>query len=100
LIGGNNVFDNLNPYTIRTETIDDITRYVVSFKDGQDILREIEVSQNVFMLFHNFQKSDKRQKNFFERHIEHSDLTDEQVNRRVLYPPKDIAETAIDNYTQ
>jgi len=28
------MFDNTNPYTLRTEVVEGITRYYVSFKDG------------------------------------------------------------------
>jgi len=91
------MFEHSNPYTIRTKAIDGISRYFVSFKDGQGILREIEVSKEVFLVFYNFKKNEKKQQNFFDRHIEHFDLTDVQVNRRALYPSKDIAETVLDN---
>jgi hypothetical protein len=34
------MFDNTNPYTLRTEIVEGITHYYVSFSDGQAIPRE------------------------------------------------------------
>jgi len=42
------MFDNTNPYTLRTEIIEGIMHYYVSFKDGQAIPRETEVSRPVY----------------------------------------------------
>ncbi len=36
------MFDNANPYTLRTEVSESMTRYFISFIDGQATLRETE----------------------------------------------------------
>ena len=42
------MFDNTNPYTLRTETVEGITRYFVSFTDGQANPQETELSYPVY----------------------------------------------------
>ncbi|MDR3149871.1 MAG: RNA polymerase subunit sigma [Oscillospiraceae bacterium] len=45
------MFDNTNLYTLRTEVAEGIMHYYVSFKDGQAILQETEVSSSVYLEF-------------------------------------------------
>jgi len=75
---------------------DSVTRYFVTFKDGQGILQDIEVSEQLYSAFYEFKKHEKRQQNYFDRHIEHFDLTDAQINMRALRRSTDLEETVID----
>ena len=88
--------DKQNTYTLRTEVTDGTIRYFVCFKDGQGVFHEIEVTEDVSRVFSGFQKQDKRQQNFFDRHIEHSDLSDELLNKRTAHHPKTIEEIITD----
>jgi RNA polymerase sigma-70 factor (ECF subfamily) len=89
------MFDNENSYTLRTETGEGITRYFVSFADGQAIFRETEVSREVYLAIDDCRRHEKRQRNFFDRYIEHSDLTDETLARRAHTPPLPLEEAVI-----
>ena len=92
------MFDNTNPYTLRTEIAGGITRYHVSFTDGQGVHRETEVSRPVYLEFLRFIKVERNLRRWDERHTEQSCLADEILNRRALYPPKCIEETAFDSF--
>jgi RNA polymerase sigma-70 factor (ECF subfamily) len=85
------MFDNTNPYTLRAEITDGITRYFVSFTDGQNIRRETEVSRPVYLEFLRFVRVERNLRRSDERHNERSDLTDETLNRRALRRAKSQA---------
>jgi RNA polymerase sigma-70 factor (ECF subfamily) len=91
------MFDNSNPYTLRTELTEGITRYFVSFTDGQAVLRETEVSRPVYLEFLRFVKIERNLRRWDERHLEQSDLTDETIYRRALYLPKSVEDSAFDS---
>jgi RNA polymerase sigma-70 factor (ECF subfamily) len=91
------MFNNENPYTLRTEIVEGITRYYVSFKDGQAIHRETEVSRPVYLEFLRFVKIERNLRRWDERHEEHSDLTDESLNRRALASPKSLEDAVYDS---
>ena len=76
------MFDNANPYTLRTEVSEGITRYFVSFQDGQAILRETEESRPIYLQFLRFVKAGRNLRRRDGRHTEHSDLTDESLYNR------------------
>jgi len=91
------VFDNTNPYTLRTEVIEGITYYYVSFKDGQALPRETEVSRPVYLKFLRFVKIERNIHRWDERHIEQSDLTDETLHEKALHKPKSVEETVFNS---
>ena len=86
---------NENPYTVRIEESDGIKRYYISFTDGCGILQETEVEKDVFNEIEKYRKHEKRQLNFFDRHIEHSELTDESLQEQTARPPVSLEESAI-----
>ena len=65
-----------NPYVL--EIIN--KKYYVSFRDNNNKEQTIEVTREVFDAFDEFELSDKKQMNEFDRHLEHSYLTDEKFN--------------------
>ena len=91
------MFDNVNPYTLRTEVAEGITRYFVSFQDGQAIPRETEVSRPVYLEFLRFVKAERNLRRWDERHTEQSDLTDESLYDRALHKPKSVEDAAFDS---
>lgn len=91
------MFDNTNPYALRSELIGGIRRYYVSFKDGQAILRETEVSRPVYLEFTRFVKHERNLRRWDERHTEQSELTDESLYNRALLPPKSVEEAVFDS---
>jgi RNA polymerase sigma-70 factor (ECF subfamily) len=86
------MFDIKNPYTLRCEIIEGITRYYVSFADGEGVHRTTEVSKPVYMEFERFIKVERNLRRWDERHIERSELSDEALYKRALFPPKSIEE--------
>jgi RNA polymerase sigma-70 factor (ECF subfamily) len=96
-IGERAMFDNTNLYTLRTEAAEGIMHYYVSFKDGQAILRETEVSRPVYLEFLRFIKLERNMRRSDERHIEQSELTDATLYTRAAHPPKGIEETIFDS---
>jgi len=91
------MFDNTNHYALRTEIVEGITRYYVSFTDGQAVPRETEVSRPVYLEFLRFIRIERNLRRWDERHIEQSDMTDETLYNRALYPQKSIEDTAFDS---
>ena len=91
------MFDNKNPYTLHTEIVEGITHYFVTFKDGESVLREIEVSRPVYLEFLRFVKTERNLRRSDERHIEQSDLTEETLYDRAFYPPKSVEDMAFDS---
>ncbi len=87
------MFDNTNPYTLRSELIGGIRHYYVSFKDGQSVLRETEVSRPVYLEFLRFIKRERSLQQWDRRHTEHSELTDEMLYNRAFHTPKSVEET-------
>jgi RNA polymerase sigma-70 factor (ECF subfamily) len=96
-IGAKAMFDNTSTYTLRTDTDAGITRYFVSFMDGQGIRRETDVSRPVYLEFLRFVRSERNLRRFDERHMEQSELTEETLNRRMLRPHKSVEETIFDS---
>jgi RNA polymerase sigma factor (sigma-70 family) len=95
--GGKTMFDNSNPYTLRVDIDTGILHYYVSFKDGQALIREVEVSRPVYLEFCRFVKHERNLRRWDERHTEQSILTDETLYKRAFHPPKGVEETVFDN---
>ena len=91
------MFDNANQYTIRTEIVEGITHYYLSFTDHQIILQDIEISRPIYLEFLRFTKVERNLQRWDERHKEQSDLTEETLYSRVLFPPKNVEETVFDS---
>jgi len=91
------MFDNTNPYTLRTEIAEGIMHYYVSFTDGQAIPRETEVSRPVYLEFLRFVKQERNLRRWDERHEEQSELSDETLYNRALHPPKSVEEAVFDS---
>ena len=80
------MFNNINPYTLRKEITNGITRFIVSFEDGWGVHRETEVSQSIYLEFLGFIKIERNLKRWDERHLEQSELSDELLYIRALNP--------------
>ena len=91
------MFDNKSPYTLRTENTEGITRYYVSFTDGQAIHRETEVSRSVYQEFQRFVKTERNLRRWDERHTEQSELSDETLHSRAVDKPQSAEDAAFDS---
>ena len=92
------MFDNTNPYTLRTEIVEGITRYFVSFKDGQAIAQETEISHPVYAELCHAIKRERNLRRWDERHTEYSEQTEASLHSRALCLQKSVEETVIDNF--
>lgn len=91
------MFDNTNPYSLRVEVIDGISHYLISFNDGQAVLQETEVSRPVYLEFCRFIRHERNLRRSDERHMEQSEVTDETLYNRALFPSVSVEEAAIDS---
>ena len=91
------MFDDKNPYSLRSEIVGGLTRYFVSFTDGQGVRRETRVSRPVYLEFLRFVRIERNLQRWDERHVEMSEITDSTLYRRALHPPKSLEETIFDS---
>ena len=72
-----------NPYTIYTTGFDnDHPKYILEFTDGQKRPLRLEIDQALYELFDQFELEDKRFLNEVDRHYEHIDLTEAEIEHR------------------
>jgi len=91
------MFDNTSPYTLRTENTEGITRYYISFTDGQAIRQNIEVSHAVYLEFQQFIKTERNLRRSDERHEEYSELSDEALHTRAMDKPQSAEDAVFDS---
>ncbi len=73
-------------YILREKITENGTRYFISFKDGQGISYELNVSYDFYMAFRRLELDNRRLENWDWRHREFSEVRDETLNRRALIP--------------
>ena len=83
--------DKDNPYTIYTA---ENGQMYVSFKDGQGVLHNLKIDKSLYGLLDQFELEDKSYLNFFDLHIEHSELTEASLNERVMSKAEMVEDTA------
>lgn len=83
-------------YILREEVTENGTRYFISFKDGQGISNELNVSYDFYMAFRRLELDNRRLENWDWRHREFSEVRDETLNRRALRLPKNVDELIIE----
>ena len=79
-----------NPYTLDFNELEEI--YIVSFKDNKNVIHKVTVSDKVFNVFDRFELEDISQMHEYERHIEHSEVYEETLNKRILNKPISLEE--------
>lgn len=83
-------------YTLREEVTENGVRYFISFKDGQGLFHELEVSEQFFIEFRQMERRNRNLQQWDERHREFSEVWDETLNRRARKLPKSIEELMIE----
>lgn len=83
-------------YILREEVTENGIRYFISFKDGQGISHELNVSYDFYMAFHRLELDNRKLENWDWRHREFSEVRDETLNRRALKLPKTVDELIIE----
>lgn len=69
--------DKYNPYTLSEKA----GHYYVSFKDGQGILQEIEISEHIYKVFDKFELEDLVYLNVWDRHLEQSEVCEQTLTK-------------------
>lgn len=85
--------DKYNPYTL-TEKAD---KHFLSFQDGQGVLRELQITKELFEVLNRFELDDLSILNEWDRHYEHSELTEISLYSRAAMPPESVEETVFRN---
>ena len=89
------MFDNTNPYTLRTENSGSEMRYYISFTDGQAIRREAEVSRLIYEEFQQFVKTERNLHRWCERHEEWYELPEGTMCDRAVDKPQSAEDAAL-----
>ena len=84
--------DKYNPYRICEMK----GRFYVSFKDGQGVLHEFEISELLYRAFDSFELEDLSYLNVWDRHLEQSEIYEETLNRRAVRMPPDVEKIVLD----
>lgn len=83
--------DKYNPYTL-TEKED---KHFLSFRDGQGVLRELQITKELFEVLNRFELDDLSILNEWDRHIEHFEQTEQSLNRRAFFKAESVEETVL-----
>ncbi len=85
--------DKYNPYTL-TEKED---KHFLSFWDGQGVLQEFQITRELFEALNRFELDDLSVLNEWDRHYEHSELTEASLYDRAAMLPESVEETVFRN---
>lgn len=79
-----------NPYTLLHDENKDI--YYAMFKDGEGHKQIIQIDKNIYEAMNQFELDDLSEMNEYDNHIEHSEVFENTLNRRILHKPLDVEE--------
>lgn len=85
--------DKYNPYTL-TEKED---KHFLSFWDGQGVWQEFQITRELFEAMNRFELDDLSILNEWDRHYEHSELTEGSLYDRAAMLPESVEETVFRN---
>ena len=83
--------DKYNPYTISQKE----DKHYLSFRDGQGILRELQITKELFEVLNRFELDDLSVLNEWDRHIEHFEQTEQSLNRTTFSKEESVEETVL-----
>lgn len=84
-----------NPYDL--SIIDN--KYIVKFKDNKKVIHIVEVNMQIFDTFNFFELRDLSELNEYDNHIEHSELYDETLEKRIMNKQELIEDIIIKKIT-
>lgn len=84
--------DKYNPYSFKKMDIDD--KYIISFTNNNNEI-ELEISKELYSVFNIFELSDLSIMNEFDRHIEHSKLNENTLNKRIFNVERGVEDIVI-----
>lgn len=70
-------------------------KHIAIFRDANNKIQEVEISDIIKDALINEKRKEKRQKNEFDRHIEHSIVYENKLNSRVMDKPIDLEDEVI-----
>ena len=79
------------------EYVEDEDKYYISFRDSVEQDCRIEIDKDIFDTYTNSKKAYIKIKNETSRHLEQSDLTEEDMYKRAFEPVESVEETVIKN---
>ncbi len=85
--------DKYTPYTL-TEKED---KHFLSFWDGQGVLQEFQIKRELFEALNRFELDDFSTLNEWDRHYEHSELTEASLYDRAAMLPESVEEAVFRN---
>ena len=86
-----------NPYNL-IYTIN--KKYIVSFIDSKGLLREVEINEELYNLFDEFELRDLSELNEYDNHIEHSDIIcEETLYKRANYKNESLEDYIMKKFT-
>lgn len=71
-------------YKCTIEEVDGVKHFFVSFRDINCHTHKLEVNEHIYNTFHDFRRNEKKQKNEFDRHIEHITLSEIELYCRAF----------------
>lgn len=83
-----------NPYTLGFDEIN--KTYIVEFVDNKKVIHKVEISEQVYKAFDKFELEDVSQIHKYTRHIEHSELYEETLEKRMIEKPISIEQSVED----
>lgn len=83
--------DKYNPYTLTLKE----DKHYISFRDGQGVLRELQITKELFEVLNRFELDDLSILNEWDRHIEHFEQTEQSLNRRAFSKAESVEETVL-----
>jgi len=85
--------DKYNPYTLTEKE----SKQFVSFRDGQGVFRELQITKELFEVLNRFELDDISVLNEWDRHIEHFEQTEQSLNRRAYYKAESVEAAVLRN---
>ena len=73
---------NDNPYTLISDKSNNL--YMVVFKDNKNIKQNIIITKDIFDAFNKFELEDISQMHKYDKYIEHSEIYEETLHRRMI----------------
>ena len=79
-------------YTVHIENENGIERCFVAFIDGLGARQEAEIPHAIYIALEECRKHENRQAHFVERHVEQVELSEAQLQLRMICQPKTVGE--------
>lgn len=89
--------DKENPYTLLYDEKNNT--YFVVFKDGERKTQIIKIEKSIYEAMNKFELDDLSIMNEYDNHIEHSEIFETALNKRMLHKPLEIDQIIENDFT-